>query len=229
MIKKERFKGFIFGIILMIVLSNAIGVFASGVIKEAIEVSYNNIKLIVDSKPVKFGKDSAGKEIEPFIYNGTTYLPVRTVGEAIGKKVNWDGATQTVYLGERPGEVSYMTEEIQPYSSYKFSIYKLNDSKKLNMGGVDYKTGYTTSGWDAYAYFNLDSQHKEIEGYIGTLSQDSANIDIILDGKLYQTIYLDSKELPKKINIPVTGVNQIRFEIPKNNYVLVGLGDLIIK
>lgn len=44
------------------------------------------------------GKDSSGKTVEPFAYKGTTYLPVRAVGEALNKKVDWDGKTQTVII-----------------------------------------------------------------------------------------------------------------------------------
>lgn len=63
---------------------------------ENINVSYNNIKIVVDGKTVL-------TDTEPFIYNGTTYLPVRAVGEALGKEVNWDSATNTVYLGSTTG------------------------------------------------------------------------------------------------------------------------------
>ena len=41
-----------------------------------IEVTYRDIKLVVDGAEVTL-KDGAGNSIEPFIYNGTTYLPVR--------------------------------------------------------------------------------------------------------------------------------------------------------
>ena len=58
-----------------------------------IPVSFNNIKLIIDGKELKTDK-------EPFIYEGTTYLPIRAVGEAVGKTVSWDNNTQTAYLDE---------------------------------------------------------------------------------------------------------------------------------
>ena len=45
--------------------------------------------------------DANGKAVEAFIYNGTTYLPVRAVGNALGKQVSWDGKTKTVYLAMR--------------------------------------------------------------------------------------------------------------------------------
>ena len=58
-----------------------------------IPVMFNNIKIVVDGKELKTDK-------EPFIYQGTTYLPVRAVGEAVGKNVTWDAASKTVILGE---------------------------------------------------------------------------------------------------------------------------------
>lgn len=33
---------------------------------------------------------------------GTTYLPVRAVGEAFNKAVDWDGSTSSVYIGTKP-------------------------------------------------------------------------------------------------------------------------------
>ena len=48
--------------------------------------------------------DTDLNKIEPFIYNGTTYLPVRAVSQALGKKVIWDEKANSVYIGERLSE-----------------------------------------------------------------------------------------------------------------------------
>lgn len=61
-----------------------------------IPASYKDIKIVVDGIQLQTSS-------EPFIYNGTTYLPVRAVAEAVGKDVNWDGNTNTVYLGSYYG------------------------------------------------------------------------------------------------------------------------------
>ncbi len=71
-----------------------------------IPVMFNNIKIVVDGKELKTDK-------EPFIYEGTTYLPVRAVGEAVGKNVTWDAASKTVILGETEQKETEQTETEQ--------------------------------------------------------------------------------------------------------------------
>ena len=42
--------------------------------------------------------DAGGNRVYPLLHNGVTYLPIRAVGELMGKVVSWDNATQTVTL-----------------------------------------------------------------------------------------------------------------------------------
>lgn len=43
-------------------------------------------------------KDVNGKVVYPILRDGTTYLPVRAIGEAFDKRVIWDSATKTVVI-----------------------------------------------------------------------------------------------------------------------------------
>lgn len=43
-------------------------------------------------------KDGNGDVVNPILENGTTYLPVRAIGEAFGKEVEWVAETKTVKL-----------------------------------------------------------------------------------------------------------------------------------
>lgn len=43
--------------------------------------------------------NAQGKEVHPILYSGTTYIPLRAIGELMGKNVNWDGTTGTASLG----------------------------------------------------------------------------------------------------------------------------------
>lgn len=53
--------------------------------------------IVVDGKKQTF-TDSKGNEIAPLLYQGSTYLPLRAIGELMGKEVIWDGNTDTVLL-----------------------------------------------------------------------------------------------------------------------------------
>ena len=45
--------------------------------------------------------DNQGTKVpEAFIYEGTTYVPVRMVSELLNEPVHWDGANQAIYIGE---------------------------------------------------------------------------------------------------------------------------------
>ena len=53
--------------------------------------------IIIDGAERDF-YNAAGQQVHPVAYDGTTYLPVRAIGELMGKTVAWDAATNTVTL-----------------------------------------------------------------------------------------------------------------------------------
>ena len=54
----------------------------------------------------------AGEEVHPIVYQGTTYLPLRAIGELMDKNVNWDQSTKTATLyGSRGGSVTKGTPD----------------------------------------------------------------------------------------------------------------------
>ncbi len=50
-------------------------------------------------------KDANGNVVNPILKDGTTYLPVRAIGEAFDKEVAWDGTTKTVTLTSKAAPV----------------------------------------------------------------------------------------------------------------------------
>ncbi len=98
---KKRLQGFVAGILIGAMLSNGI-VFAKQA-WETIGVYYNNIKITLNGKEIQ-PKDANGVYVEPFTFNGTTYLPLRAVANALGLDVNWNGKTNTVLLSNQKSE-----------------------------------------------------------------------------------------------------------------------------
>lgn len=71
----------------------------SKTISQRAEIFYNNIKIYINGAEI-VPKDAKGNTVEPFIMDGTTYLPVRAISNAFGEDVEWDGTTQSVYIGK---------------------------------------------------------------------------------------------------------------------------------
>ena len=67
---------------------------------ETINVLYDNIKILIDGKEY-IPTDALGNVVEPFIYKGTTYLPVRGIANAFDVEVDWEPQTGTVVLGTK--------------------------------------------------------------------------------------------------------------------------------
>lgn len=98
--KKERTKGFISGVVVSVLIFSLVGTTVATVGKRTAELDYNDIKLYINGQFVT-PTDANGNAVEPFAINGTTYLPVRAVGNALNMNVHWDASTNTVILDEK--------------------------------------------------------------------------------------------------------------------------------
>lgn len=74
-------------------------VLAAGTYTKTLTAYYQDIKLTINGQTVE-PKDVNGNVVDPYIVDGTTYLPVRAVSEALGKQVDWDGDTNTVLISD---------------------------------------------------------------------------------------------------------------------------------
>lgn len=98
---KDKIKGLILGLILGMTIASLGVVATTGTIQK--ELWYDNIQIMLDNKEIK-PTDVNGKYVEPFIIDGTTYLPVRAISNALGLYVDWDESTNTVQLSTEPNE-----------------------------------------------------------------------------------------------------------------------------
>ncbi len=80
------------------------GVFAGSYVKE-LQASFKVKDVLVDGQTTQF-TDVNGKVIEPFIVDGTTYVPARGLAESLDKNVSWDGAN--VIIGDDTDEPKYV-------------------------------------------------------------------------------------------------------------------------
>ncbi|MBF8983732.1 NPCBM/NEW2 domain-containing protein [Lutibacter sp. B2] len=135
----------IIGLVLGIVISFSF-VNADTIVKN-ISVNYGMVKKIVID-----GEDKTPIDKKPFVYEGTTYVPLRYISGNLGKKVTWDDQTGTIYLGEVPqvpgtDQETYLTDKKIDYYSNVY-LYRMDNStsKSLNMdndAGFDYAYDFT--------------------------------------------------------------------------------------
>ena len=94
--KKNGFwKGFGSGLVLTVLIA-ALCVTATATSKRSIQVE-DGIGITLNG--AKFTpRNVNGKEVSVFLYNGTTYVPVRAICEAMGLDVSFNSATRTVVL-----------------------------------------------------------------------------------------------------------------------------------
>ena len=86
-----------------IVLSLALSAYASSAYTKQATLNYRGISISINGE-VKPLTDANGNVVEPFIIDGTTYLPVRGIAEALGLNVEWDNATSTVIITDATQE-----------------------------------------------------------------------------------------------------------------------------
>lgn len=189
--------------------------FAANAIRKTVTIEYANIKMVVDGIPVT-PKDANGKTVEPFIYNGTTYLPVRAVGDAIGKQVTWDGNSKTVYLGEAPVQTNYLVDICPPYEVLPYSS-RFVASNSFKMGGKTYAHGFTLYGEtgedNTYALFNLNGQYSTLEfdlGHVDDTRMYDGAFNIYLDGKYSQTIEIGCEDMVTHFTVPLKNALQLK-------------------
>lgn len=80
--------------------------------------------------------DATGKQVFPITYNGTTYVPIRAVSNMLGIAVGWDGATQTVLLGNEASS----EQKPQPPATVSTDLVDLTYfDKAKNTNGFKYQ------------------------------------------------------------------------------------------
>ena len=97
---KKSIKRFILGIIITTML---MGTALGAGVKKTIGVAFNSVNLTVNGKKV---------QADTIVYGGTTYVPLRAVGEMLGKEVGWDSKTNTASINDKEIPVQPTTTEL---------------------------------------------------------------------------------------------------------------------
>lgn len=229
--KRTRIKRIAVAVICMLAFS-ASAAMASNVAR-TITVYYQDIKMYVDGQRVN-------TSAEPFIYNGTTYLPVRAAGEALGENVYWDGSTRSIYIGERPGAVQYLMEVCPPYQvGVNVDEFYPASGEYFLMAGERYMNGITSNCGFYDAYFNTNSQYNTIQFTYGPLDGYSfhdhpGTLTFIGDGIELASYVVNEGDMPKTSSLSIDGVNQLIIRFTGTSTIAmyqgtIGVGNITVQ
>ncbi|MHA7963513.1 NPCBM/NEW2 domain-containing protein [Paenibacillus sp. CAU 1782] len=209
---KDKLKGLVVGILVGTMITGG-SVFAANKMK--IEVNYENLKYMVDGVEKK---PSIG---QGFIYDGTTYVPLRFAGEALGKDVNWDGKTKTIWIGKKEGNFKYLSEidysraEGKAIDYLRINEWKNPPGQNFNIAGQKYFSGLGL-GFQGQqtgkVSYNLNGNYSKLSALLGIddSTKNSVNfgrLTIVGDGvELFKSDKLIGGDPAKEISVDLSGV-----------------------
>ena len=200
------------------------------------QLTYSDIKVALDGESLDLA-DATGAEVEPFAINGTTYLPVRAISQALGFQVAWNGDSHTVYItrdaGEQPpleGERVSMTG-LNPYA---IPFPEEDGTARFTDGGsfTNRQTAYhpdnslymaagsSVLGWMANQVpgslsvtYLVGGDYRQFTAWAASVDGQGATTFRFCDadtGTELKSVTVKAGEAPVQVTVDLTGVDKLR-------------------
>lgn len=197
------------------------GAFAGSNVVEAVLADHLNIKIFGQNF---VARDDDGTVLQPLIYNGRTYLPVKAIVEKFGYEVGWEGKTSTITIDEKKkvggialSEVPhdlYQWELDADLSTYDFGEFDITKYNKIYVNDYDGGDAIKISHNSTYSTLNFNTNYvvlnKTKKSY-GVLTVEDRDRNILL-----REIDL-VKENNRPINVDISGTNNIVIRVNTSN------------
>ena len=155
-ITKKTLKGFVVGVIVTtIFMTTAVG----AQVKDTIDVIFNSINVSVNGET---------QDVNNFLYEGTTYVPLRTISEIFDKEVTWDGDTNTASVDDK--KISKDDLIIDIGNSTQFTDKEIGEAINLVKENFDFPASKLTKVWyneeesDKFTKLYLESGRGSVNG-----------------------------------------------------------------
>lgn len=219
---KKMLKGYVLGFLSAALIVSSIGYAANTT--TLYNVLLEGVKIVVDGQKIN-PTDANGNTVEPIIYNGTTYLPVRAVANAIGKAVYWDGPNYTVYLGSMDGKLEYPTTPLENMQSISNKISTGQGNLTDNYGNRYDSFADDSSNGKCKLEYLLNMKYSRFKGTLYVPQGETRNgkgyIRIIADGNIiYTSPEMEKTSRPVKIDVNITGYNDVIVQYEVSNMTL---------
>lgn len=221
--KTQKIRYIALGCLLTLVINLAVTPALATLLSQTIEV-YTGVDIYIDDIKL-YPEDANGNAVEPFVYNGTTYLPVRAISEGLGKPVTWDGATSTVYIGAHDSdEPAVLLNELTEFSGYGISVsplYTVTDNTGISRENC-ISTNFNKYFDSIEGTYYINGQYSKIAGVYfqsetGKNETDVSLVEIYGDGKLLKSMTMTGGEVPIEFEVDLTGVLELRVVLDSGN------------
>lgn len=221
---RNTFKGMAI-MLAIVLLVNGLVVFAQNIQAQISDVNIfvNGVKLTM--------KDSQGNTLQPLVYNGSVYIPVRAVSEAVGKPVTWEGKTKSVYVGKAPNATTpalWLFSDWDNLFTWEGEWWRGGECKDVlgkiyNPNFSVRPHDYVRRSGESYtnATFNANGNYSKISGTFSRFFGKRANkfdgtLKIYGDDNLLYNATLQPGAQPIDFNVDITGYLQVKIEISSN-------------
>ncbi|WFA08528.1 stalk domain-containing protein [Tissierella sp. Yu-01] len=161
--------------VMILTLSFASSGFAANTVAN-LKATYRNITVYKNGMLFNFSK-------EPFIVDGTTYVPLRDMAEMVDKDVTWDGVSYKIGVNDKPGQ--NVVELSQQIFNQQLTISQLEAKIKNLESQLDEKEEDSISLKDLAK--DLLKEYDEINKYLEVVDiklkgdEDDIDVEIYLD------------------------------------------------
>jgi hypothetical protein len=217
----QKGKYFILGVILMALASSSVVPAVASVFERQITVQ-SGVNVFVDDVRLN-PTDERGNPVEVFIFNGTTYLPVRAVAQAFDTTITWDGRTRSVYIGKHDSDrPALYLQDLDWFTGQNLHVIP---SSRDNLGNA--RTNVLASSREnrSLAFSNvyrINGLYSRIDGHLFQLHEHRngarvSTLNIYGDGRLLYTAEMRGAMEPIYFNVDISGVLELRVEFGQEN------------
>lgn len=209
--RRQKATWFLSGVLAAVLAVNLLSPALAALSARNIEV-HTGVNVYMDDRKLN-PTDGNGNAVPVFIYNGTTYLPVRAISEALNTPIQWDGSTSSVYIGKHTGtKPAVWLSDLDYFTRNGYYGREIDD--KDNVGNT-YQNAYTLSNVDVTYVLNGQYSHMT-----GTFYQRykyrnlwSSTMEVYADGELVYNASMEPGIMPVEFDIDLTGVLQLRIKV----------------
>ncbi len=126
------------------------------------QIFFNDIKISINGERIT-PVNEAGYAVEAFSIDGTTYLPVRAIGNALGMDVSWNQNTKTVDLSDDGSLTAYYIANLLVTTGYRAQI----TSDSIYQNGYAAMVNGISADTALYQCEATDEQIEALEGLVG--------------------------------------------------------------